>query len=129
MEERFSVLAGLSFTVYVVVSFVFWRRGLVEYGLGDTLSWPAAVVGALILVACVFTAKLMLIYLMDEYDAGCLVVFLYLGLSLLLLTGYWHTIKVGGAPQWILNPASALTLFWDQPPTWAKIGSYVISAL
>jgi len=37
--------------------------------------------------------------------------------------------KVGGAPQWILNPASALTLFWDQPPTWAKVGSYVISGL
>jgi hypothetical protein len=131
VEERVSVLTGLSLTVYLLTSFVFWRRGLAEYGMNETLSWVVAVLGTILLVAYAFGAKPLMLHLLEERDVepGCLVFLALFGGVVLIGYGYWQTIETGGAPRWILNPASILTLPWDDPPGWAKVTSYVISAL
>jgi hypothetical protein len=131
MEERVSLLAGVSLTAYLLASFVFWRRGLAEYGMAETLSWVMAVLGTVLLLGYVFGAKPLLSLLMDA-DDGCLfglVIIVSYAVVVLGGFGYWQTIRTGGAPEWILNPANILTLAWDDPPTWARVTSYVIAVL
>lgn len=123
------IIASLSLFIYLTLTFVYFRRGLVDLGASEIMSWVFAIVWSLVFLAVVAGLPWFVRWSIDEEGLGCLALIGVLLVLSVLAGGHYLMLKNGQPPAWILAPPSPAELIWYNPPLWARITEGIIGAI